>query len=67
LIFPVSSGGRYQPLISGEDVMSIMCLSPGEAVGSILREIRDGERDGRFNSREEVLAWLKKKKESESG
>ena len=62
LIFPVSSGGRYQPLISGEDVMSIMCLSPGEAVGSILREIRDGERDGRFNSREEVLEWLKKKK-----
>lgn len=67
LIFSDSSGDRYQPLISGEDVMKIMDIPPGESVGRILREIRDGERDGRFNSREEVLEWLKKKKQSESG
>jgi poly(A) polymerase len=66
LLFSASPGDRYQPLISGEDVMNIMCLPPGEAVGAILREIHDGERSGTFNSREEVLDWLKKKKKSAS-
>jgi poly(A) polymerase len=66
LLFSGSSGDRYQPLISGEDVMNVMNLNPGEAVGKIVREIHDGERDGRFNSRDEVLEWLKKRKQSES-
>jgi poly(A) polymerase len=67
LIFSDSFGDRYQPLISGEGVMKIMDIPPGEAVGRILREIHAGERDGKFSRREEVLEWLKKKKESESG
>jgi hypothetical protein len=46
--------------------MNIMCLPPGEAVGTILHEIHDGERSGTFNRREEVLDWLKKKKKSAS-
>jgi poly(A) polymerase len=67
LLFAVPAGDLYQQLISGEDIMAIMNLPPGEMVGKILSEIHDGERDGRFNNREEVLEWLKKRQQLESG
>jgi poly(A) polymerase len=66
LLFSTHPAYRYQPLISGEDVMRTMGLPPGEEVGRILREIHEGEREGRFSCREEALVWLKKKKQSES-
>jgi UTP:GlnB (protein PII) uridylyltransferase len=64
-LFSSSAGRPYVPLITGHDIMEIMNFAPGEAVGTILREIHDGERNGRFNSREEVLDWLQKKKQLE--
>jgi poly(A) polymerase len=66
IVFSSSAANSYRPLITGEDVMDAMNLPPGEAVGKILREIHDGERSGMFNSREEVMEWLKKKKKSVS-
>jgi hypothetical protein len=63
-VFSSSPDRPYMPLITGHDIMEIMSFAPGEAVGMILREIHDGERTGMFNSREEVLEWLKKKKQS---
>jgi tRNA nucleotidyltransferase/poly(A) polymerase len=63
-VFSSFADRLYMPLITGHDIMEIMNFAPGEAVGTILREIHDGERTGMFNSREEVIEWLKKKKQS---
>jgi tRNA nucleotidyltransferase/poly(A) polymerase len=53
-------------LVTGNDIMQIMGIPEGRAVGKILREIHEGERTGLLNSRQEVITWLKKKKRSKS-
>ena len=54
----------YEPLVTGEDILKVMKIPEGQAVGDLLREIHEGERQGIFNSREEVITWLKQKKKS---
>ena len=53
-------------LITGNDIMKIMGIPAGRAVGKILHEIYEGERTCLLKSRQEVITWLKKKKKSKS-
>ena len=53
-------------LVTGNDIMKIMGIPEGRAIGKILHEIYEGERTGLLNSRQEVITWLKKKKKSKS-
>jgi poly(A) polymerase len=53
-------------LVTGNDIMKILGIPEGPAVGKILHEICEGERRGLLNSRQEVITWLKKKKRSKS-
>jgi len=53
-------------LVTGNDIMKIMGIPEGRAIGKILHEICEGERTGLLNSRQEVITWLKKKKKSKS-
>jgi hypothetical protein len=56
-----------QVLVTGNDIMKIMDIPEGRAVGKILHEIYEKERTDHLNSRQEVLSWLRKKKKSKSG
>ena len=56
-----------QTLVTGNDIMKIMDIPEGRAVGKILHEICEGERTGHLNTRQQVLIWLRKKKKSKSG
>jgi poly(A) polymerase len=49
-------------LVTGNDIMKIMGIPEGRAIGKILHEINEAERTGLLNSRQEVTTWLKKKK-----
>jgi hypothetical protein len=51
-------------LVTGKDIMKIMGIPAGRAVGKILHEIYEGERTCLLKSRQEVITWLKKKKKS---
>jgi poly(A) polymerase len=53
-------------LITGNDIIRIMGIPEGRAIGNILREVQEGERAGIFKNRQEIIAWLKKKKRSKS-
>jgi poly(A) polymerase len=53
-------------LVTGNDIMKIMGIPEGPAVGKVLHEICEEERKGFLNSRQEVISWLKKKKRSKS-
>jgi poly(A) polymerase len=46
------------PLVRGEDVMALLGLSPGPAVGRALERAREAQALGLVRSKEEALAWL---------
>jgi putative nucleotidyltransferase with HDIG domain len=48
------------PLVRGEDVMAAFGLSPGPAVGQLLRRAREAQALGLVRSREEALVWLRR-------
>jgi hypothetical protein len=45
-------------LLSGHDVMKVLCLPPGPKVGELLEELDLGVAEGRVRTREDALAWL---------
>lgn len=50
----------YPPrLLSGHDLLELG-FAPGPRLATILRELEDAQLEGRLNSRESVLAWVKR-------
>lgn len=62
MILSPSVESKKTAAISGHEVMKNLGISEGPQVGAVLREIHQGERAGFFESREDVIKWLKKKK-----
>jgi poly(A) polymerase len=48
-----------KPLLDGKEVMEALGISPGKAVGSLLKRLREEEMAGRVQTREEALKFLK--------
>jgi poly(A) polymerase len=48
-----------EPLLSGGDLLASLGLEPGELIGSLLREVREAQLDGKVESREEALEWAR--------
>ncbi|NOY53319.1 MAG: HD domain-containing protein [Deltaproteobacteria bacterium] len=46
-------------LVTGDDVMNLLGVSPGPAIGAILSKIRALQVDGEIGTREEALAFLR--------
>lgn len=59
-----SSKGRHvapERLIDGNDVMRILNIPPGKAVGEYLDRIREAQLSGKIHTHQEALAFLKKR------
>ncbi|HEX5043077.1 MAG TPA: HD domain-containing protein [Candidatus Polarisedimenticolaceae bacterium] len=50
------------PLLGGEDVMRVLQIGPGPAVGRALAELAELRDAGTLRSRDEALAWLDKER-----
>jgi len=48
-----------QPLVSGKDVMELLGIPPGPAVGAVLRMIQELQEDGGLRDREAALSYLR--------
>ncbi len=48
-----------KPLLSGEEVMDILELPPGEAVGRILKELHDAQVTGKIQKKAEAREFIK--------
>jgi poly(A) polymerase len=48
-----------EPLLSGGDLLASLGLEPGELIGSLLREVREAQLEGKVGNREEALEWAK--------
>ena len=46
------------PLLSGLDVMKLLGIPPGPAVGAALQELRELQEEGRITDRNDALAYL---------
>ena len=53
------SGHENGQLITGGDIMAELAIEAGPRVGQLLQELHQAERQGRINTRDEALAWLK--------
>lgn len=53
-------GSMPQPLVSGEDVMTMHGLKPGPQVGTILKEAMEQQLAHAFENREDALQWLRR-------
>lgn len=49
-----------EPLLNGDDLLASLDLRPGEIIGSLLREVREAQLEGKVGSREEALEWAKR-------
>lgn len=54
--------GKIIKLVSGEDVMKILSLEPGQKIAVILAEIQDLQIEDKIKTREEALEFIKKYK-----
>lgn len=63
-LLAVQHGGEYAPplLASGDDLIALG-LKPGPRFRELLEELRDEQLEGRVNSREQALGFLKQKAE----
>ncbi len=50
------------PLVTGADVMSVIGIDPGPAVGEVLRQVRNLQIDQIIRTRADALAYLRKRK-----
>lgn len=50
-------------LLTGKDIMDELDVEEGPRVGKLLHELNLAERQGRINTREEAMAWLKARKD----
>ncbi len=57
--------GRYRqlpaPLLRGTDVMTTFGLEPGQKIGKLLRQAREQQLQRKLTTKEEALAYLKKR------
>ena len=51
-------------LLDGNEIMKLLALKPGPAVGEWLEKLREAQAEGKVGNREQALAFLKKKKVS---
>ena len=49
-----------KPLLSGEDVMKLLELPPGEEIGRILKELHDVQVEGKITTKKEAKGWVEK-------
>ncbi|HEU4753748.1 MAG TPA: hypothetical protein VFU47_11630 [Armatimonadota bacterium] len=54
------------PLLSGVEVMQLLRLSPGPAVGRALAEVEEARADGLIRSPQEAVRWLRERARAES-
>jgi putative nucleotidyltransferase with HDIG domain len=47
------------PLVTGRDVMALLCLSPGPQVGQLLEAVREAQAEGHVRTREQALEFLR--------
>jgi poly(A) polymerase len=52
------------PLLSGKEVMEILSVSPGPAVGKYLALVREEQLSGRLSNKEEAMDFLRGQKGS---
>ncbi len=50
------------PLVTGTDVMAVLGIDPGPAVGAVLRKVRHLQVDQIIQTRAEALAYLRKRR-----
>jgi len=53
-------------LLNGHDIMNIFGLSPGPKVGKLLEVVREAQASGEVTTREEALAYIRKRLETEA-
>ena len=51
-----------KPIITGEDVIQILHITPGPRIGEILSMVREDQLNGRLKTREEALVYLEELK-----
>jgi hypothetical protein len=49
------------PLLSGIEVMQLLCLEPGPRVGQVLEEIEEARADGLLRTHEDAVNWLRER------
>ena len=49
-----------KPLVSGEDVMDMLGLKPGEQVGEILKKVYEEQNAGKITLKKEAVDFIKK-------
>lgn len=54
----------HKPLLSGDDVMAILGVSPGEQVGRILHDLHSRQHNGSITTKKEARAYLENLKKS---
>ena len=57
----------FQPVIGGSEIMEILGLRPGRAVGDLKQVLKDAVLDGSVPNEEEPLIKLLKQKAGEMG
>lgn len=50
-------------LVTGEEVMAILQLAPGPAVGQYLQEVEERRADGALRTAEDARAWLRERRQ----
>jgi poly(A) polymerase len=45
-------------LLSGDEIMEVLNLKPGEKVGKVMEKIREAERQGLISTKEEALKLI---------
>lgn len=51
-------------LLTGEEIMKILNLKPGPALGQILDDLRHEQLDGNLKTKDEAIEWLKKQEQN---
>jgi len=49
------------PLLNGRELMAVLGIEPGPAVGDLLEALREAQATGEVQSADEALAWLQQK------
>jgi hypothetical protein len=55
------------PLVTGDDVMSILGIPEGPLVGQVLEDVREAQASGAIRTRAEALSYLRDRKDARNG
>lgn len=47
-----------KPLLSGDDIMEILGIEPGEEIGKLLKQVEHAQQSGKISTKKEALAFL---------